>query len=124
MRASWRALSRRRINIGRRVCCLFVYGTLRRRSRIKIAKMFHANSEFLGTARMHGRLARSHPHRGIVQSEKPDEWIAGEVFQLNDPGKLLAVLDEYEGPEYQRTSVPVKLDSGKSMRAWMYLLKV
>ena len=43
---------------------------------------------------------------------------------MNDPGKLLPVLDEYEGPEYKRTSVRVQLDSGKRMRAWMYLLKI
>ena len=103
---------------------LFVYGTLRRRSKIKIARLFHANSEFLGPGRMQGRLARSHPHRGVVQSNKPGEWISGEVFQLNDPLTLLPILDEYEGENYKRTSVPVELDSGKRMRAWMYLLKL
>jgi gamma-glutamylcyclotransferase (GGCT)/AIG2-like uncharacterized protein YtfP len=102
---------------------LFVYGTLRRASRIKIARLFHANSEFLGSGRMQGRLARSHPHRGVVKSTKPGEWISGEVFELNDPAKLLPVLDEYEGPSYKRTNVSVELDSGKRLRAWMYLLK-
>ena len=103
--------------------CLFVYGTLRRASGIKIARLFHANSEFLGTARMQGRLARSHPHRGIVRSNRPGEWIRGEVFRMNDPAKLLQILDEYEGPDYKRTAVPVELDSGQRLRAWMYLLK-
>ena len=102
---------------------LFVYGTLRRGSKIKIARLFHANSEFLGTGRMQGRLTRSHPHRGVVQSYKPGEWIQGEVFRVNDPSKLWPILDEYEGPEYKRTSVPIQLDSGKRLRAWMYLLK-
>ena len=102
---------------------LFVYGTLRRRSKIKTARLFHANSEFVGTGRMQGRLTRSHPHRGVVQSNKPGDWIFGEVFQLDDPSKLLPILDEYEGPNYKRTSVSVQLDSGKRMRAWMYLLK-
>jgi gamma-glutamylcyclotransferase (GGCT)/AIG2-like uncharacterized protein YtfP len=102
---------------------LFVYGTLRRGSKIKIARLLHANSEFLGPARMHGRLTRSHPHRGVVQSSDPAAWISGEVFQLNDPGKLLPILDEYEGPDYKRTRVLVELDSGKQLRAWMYLLK-
>jgi gamma-glutamylcyclotransferase (GGCT)/AIG2-like uncharacterized protein YtfP len=106
-----------------RVAALFVYGTLRRGSKIKIARLFHANSEFLGTGRMQGRLTRSRPHRGVVQSKNPGEWILGEVFQLNDPAKLLPILDEYEGPEYKRTSVPIQLDSGKRLRAWMYLLK-
>jgi len=106
-----------------RLAALFVYGTLRRGSKIKIARLFHANSKFLGTGRMQGRLARSHPHRGVVQSNKPDDWISGEVFQLNDPAKFLPILDEYEGPQYERTSVPVQLESGKRLRAWMYLLK-
>jgi gamma-glutamylcyclotransferase (GGCT)/AIG2-like uncharacterized protein YtfP len=102
---------------------LFVYGTLRRGSKIKIARLFHANAEFLGPGRMRGRLIRSHPHRGVVRSVKPGEWIAGEVFQLNDPGKLLPILDEYEGSDYKRTSVAVELESGKRVRAWMYLLR-
>ena len=105
------------------MAALFVYGTLRRGSKIKIARLFHANSEFLGTGRMQGRLTRSRPHRGVIQSKNPGEWILGEVFQLNDPAKLLPILDEYEGPEYKRTSVPIQLDSGKRLRAWMYLLK-
>jgi gamma-glutamylcyclotransferase (GGCT)/AIG2-like uncharacterized protein YtfP len=102
---------------------LFVYGTLRRASKIKTARLFHANAEFVAVARMNGRLERSHPHRGVVRSDEPDEWIAGEVFQLNDPRKLLPILDEYEGSQYKRTSVPVELESGKRLRAWMYLLK-
>ena len=102
---------------------LFVYGTLRRGSKIKIARLFHANAEFLGTGRMQGRLGRSYPHRGVVRSDKRDEWILGEVFELNDPGHLLPILDEYEGSEYKRSTVPVVLDSGKRIRAWMYLLK-
>ena len=106
-----------------RQAALFVYGTLRRGSKIKIARLFHANSEFLGTGRMQGRLTRSHPHRGVVQSNQPDDWISGEVFQLHDPVKLLPILDEYEGPQYKRTSVAVQLDSGERLRAWMYLLK-
>ena len=73
---------------------------------------------------MQGRLMRSHPHRGIVPSDRRGDWLPGEVFRLNDPGKLLPMLDEYEGAEYKRTSVRVQLDSGKRMRAWMYLLKV
>ena len=106
-----------------RLAALFVYGTLRRGSKIKIARLFHANSKFLGTGRMQGRLTRSHPHRGVVRSKKPDEWIVGEIFQLKDPAELLPILDEYEGPEYKRTRVPVQLDSGNRIRAWMYLLK-
>jgi gamma-glutamylcyclotransferase (GGCT)/AIG2-like uncharacterized protein YtfP len=72
---------------------------------------------------MQGRLARSHPHRGIAQSKKPGEWICGEVFCLNDPGELLPILDEYEGPEYKRTAVTIQLDSGKRMRSWVYLYR-
>jgi gamma-glutamylcyclotransferase (GGCT)/AIG2-like uncharacterized protein YtfP len=102
---------------------LFVYGTLRRGSQIKIARLFHANCKFLGTGCMQGRLTRSHPHRGVVRSNRPDDWISGEVFHPNDPANLLPILDEYEGPEYERTSVPVQLDSGKRMQAWMYLMK-
>lgn len=106
-----------------RPAALFVYGTLRRGSKIKIARLFHPNAKFLGTGGMQGRLPRSHPHRGFVRSDKPDEWVLGEVFELNDTGRLLPILDEYEGSEYKRSTVPVVLDSGKRLRVWMYLLK-
>ncbi len=72
---------------------------------------------------MQGQLTRSHPHRGIVRSSRPGEWISGEVFRMNDPAGLLPLLDEYEGPDYKRAAVPVELDSGQRLRAWMYLLK-
>ncbi len=72
---------------------------------------------------MQGRLIRSHPHRGIVRSDKPSDWISGEVFRLNDADKLLPILDEYEGPEYKRTAVSVELDSGKRLRSWLYLYR-
>jgi gamma-glutamylcyclotransferase (GGCT)/AIG2-like uncharacterized protein YtfP len=106
-----------------RLAALFVYGTLRRASKIEIARLFRANAKFVGTGRMPGRLTRSQPHRGVVRSNHPDDWILGEVFELNDPDQLLPILDDYEGSEYKRTSVPVVLDSGKRLRAWMYLLK-
>jgi gamma-glutamylcyclotransferase (GGCT)/AIG2-like uncharacterized protein YtfP len=102
---------------------LFVYGTLRRGSKIEMARLLHANSEFLGPARMQGRLARSHPHRGVVRSKKAGEWISGEVFQLQDADKLLPLLDEYEGSEYERILVPLQLDSGRRLKGWIYLLR-
>ena len=115
--------SQRRDNIGRPLSNLFVYGTLRRGSKIKIARLLHANSEFLGPARMQGRLARSHPHRGVVPSNRPGDWLDGEVFRLTDPGKLFPILDEYEGSEYQRTPVTVQLGSGERLASWVYLFR-
>jgi gamma-glutamylcyclotransferase (GGCT)/AIG2-like uncharacterized protein YtfP len=102
---------------------LFVYGTLRRRGRNKYARLLHANSEFLGEATLQARLGRTRPHRGAVLSKNANDSLLGEVFRLNDARRLFPILDEYEGPDYKRTLVPVHLEDGKRIRAWIYLYR-
>ena len=52
----------------------------------------------------------------------------GEVHQMMDPDDALATLDEIEGysakaPDaslYRRVEIPVSLDAGRSVQAWVY----
>jgi gamma-glutamylcyclotransferase (GGCT)/AIG2-like uncharacterized protein YtfP len=60
-------------------------------------------------------------YTGVVLSGQPDEWVPGELFELEEPAILVA-LDEYEGSEYKRTLVTVALDTGEEMESWVYLL--
>ena len=81
---------------------LFVYGTLRRGSNNKFARLLSEKAQFIGTARVPGRLYDFGRYPG---ARPGDGLITGEVFQLTDPATMLAALDEYEGPEYQRALV-------------------
>lgn len=61
-----------------------------------------------------------------VPSAEGRVW--GEVYQLDDPGHVLPILDDIEGytpddPDhslYVRASVPVTLEDGRRLEAWVY----
>jgi len=60
-------------------------------------------------------------YTGVVLSDQSNEWVPGELFELEEPA-ILAALDEYEGSEYERILVTVTLDTGVEMESWVYLL--
>jgi gamma-glutamylcyclotransferase (GGCT)/AIG2-like uncharacterized protein YtfP len=57
-----------------------------------------------------------------------DSLVHGEVFEILDEGTLIAAIDEIEGYEaadpdaslYVRREVPVRLEDGTSVDAWVY----
>ena len=100
---------------------LFVYGTLKRGSDNRYARLLEANSEFLGTGRMHGRVFNLGPYPGAVPSKDPGDWVPGELFYLLNPAKIFKALDTYEGVDFSRTMVTIRLDSGEEMDSWAYL---
>ena len=100
---------------------LFVYGTLRRGSPNRFAKLLEASSRFIGTARMRGQLHQFSNYAGAVLSDQPGEFVQGELFELQDPS-ILVVLDEYEGSEFQRVVATVSLDDGQELETWVYTL--
>jgi gamma-glutamylcyclotransferase (GGCT)/AIG2-like uncharacterized protein YtfP len=99
---------------------LFVYGTLRRGSNNQFARLLSEQQQLLGMARVPGRLYDLGSYPGARRADHSNEWILGEVFRLDDPGKLLAALDDYEGSEFERVIVPVHLDDGRSIDCWIY----
>lgn len=102
---------------------LFVYGTLRRGSNNKFSRFLAGHAQFLGHARMRGHLYRIGSYAGAVISGQPAGWVHGEVYRLADPAKILPPLDGYEGAEFERAIAPVRLDDGRSLEAWVYLLR-
>lgn len=84
---------------------LFVYGTLRRGSDNQFARLLAERGRFLDETRVPGRLYDLGSYPGAKQSDRPNEWIVGEVFYLDEPGAVLGALDEYEGPEFERALV-------------------
>ena len=94
---------------------LFVYGTLRKGSANKFARLLAEQSDFVGPARVPGRLYDFGRYPGARPSQRTDEWIAGEVYHLRAPAQLLATLDEYEGLEFERAPV-----SAGAQECWIY----
>jgi gamma-glutamylcyclotransferase (GGCT)/AIG2-like uncharacterized protein YtfP len=102
---------------------LFVYGTLRRGSQNKFARLLHAQAEFVANARMRGRLYRLGSYPGAVSCNHVGEWIRGELYCLQNPRWILPALDVYEGPNFERVNLEVQLDSGRRIEAWVYLYR-
>ncbi len=102
---------------------LFVYGTLRRGSRNRFARLLESQARFVGNARVAGRLYSFGKYPGAIRSDLAGERVRGEVFLLKAPARILQALDEYEGPKYERVAVPVELASGKHIEAWVYFYR-
>jgi gamma-glutamylcyclotransferase (GGCT)/AIG2-like uncharacterized protein YtfP len=102
---------------------LFVYGTLRRSSRNKFARLLQAHAAFLGAARISGRLHRLGKYPGAVPSNAPGEWVHGEVFHLHHPAQTLHALDHYEGPRFERVMATAHLASRIQMNVWVYFYR-
>ena len=59
-------------------------------------------------------------HPGMI--EDPDSTVTGEVLDLQDLTAALALLDAFEGEEYERTLRQATLDDGTIVWVWCYML--
>src|ERR1700749_172942 len=74
---------------------LFIYGTLLNGDN-EYAVYLENNSRFYAEGRIKGKLYDVGEYPGAVLLESED-YIYGTILQLNDPEKVLSVLDDYEG---------------------------
>jgi gamma-glutamylcyclotransferase (GGCT)/AIG2-like uncharacterized protein YtfP len=79
---------------------LFVYGTLRSGHDNHYARLLRANSEFLGPATILGSICKIGEYLGYRPEPKGE--VHGELYRLTNPEETLRILDEYEGPDYER----------------------
>lgn len=98
---------------------LFVYGTLRRGSNNKFARLLAERGQFVSTARVPGRLYDLGQYPGAVRPNAADQWVQGEIHRAGSP-QLLATLDEYEGEDFERAPVIAQLDDGGAVDCWIY----
>ena len=130
---------------------LFVYGTLRQGVSVPFKKKIEEEMEFVGKSQITGKLYDLGEYPGAVKERQKTEAdgrdnvrvvpgkhktetagrgsvIKGEVIKINNPRKVMALLDEYEGynpkkaktSEYLREKEQVKLENGKEVEAWVY----
>ena len=91
---------------------LFVYGTLRSEFDNRYARLLRAEATFLRRATVPGSIYRVEHYPAF--RPQPEGEVQGELYRLNTPEATLALLDEYEGEEFERVSVE---------GAWLYRYK-
>jgi gamma-glutamylcyclotransferase (GGCT)/AIG2-like uncharacterized protein YtfP len=101
---------------------LFVYGTLKSSFENPYAQQLRHQATLLGRARMPGRLYRISWYPGMRPPSDPNDLITGELYELNQPEKTLAVLDEWE-EDYDRELHPAALANGQEFPAWVYVYR-
>jgi gamma-glutamylcyclotransferase (GGCT)/AIG2-like uncharacterized protein YtfP len=106
---------------------LFVYGTLKRRSRHPMARRLAASARHVGPAILAGRLYDLGRFPGLKEPWSPNDWVQGEVYDLGEAaGQILQDMDAYENAEsppptpYDRQLTSVTFGDGRTLHAWVY----
>ncbi len=94
---------------------LFAYGTLMRG--LPLHHLIAQRAEFVALGSVAGRLLDLGEYPGACPDR--EGRIRGEVYRVQS-ADLLATLDSTEGPEFPRRLTPVRLDDGRTVRAWTY----
>jgi len=110
---------------------LFVYGTLLSRARHPMGEQLRREASLLGGASIRGRLYSLGRYPGLVESADAGDIVNGEAYALDSPASALGWLDAYEGIRpgkgeenpYERVERPIRLDSGATLIAWVYLYR-
>jgi gamma-glutamylcyclotransferase (GGCT)/AIG2-like uncharacterized protein YtfP len=111
---------------------LFVYGTLVTSHGHPQGQRLRAEALLLGPATIGGRLYRVSWYPGLRPPIAATDIVHGEVYELADPARSLAWLDEYEGinqggssaapaADYTREVRDVAMSDGTPRRAFVYL---
>ena len=100
---------------------IFVYGTLRKQMSHPLSHLLVHHGVFVGTGIFQGKLYDLGRYPGAVPSKNKTDLITGEVYRLQQPDKVLELLDEYEGPRFKRTQVTIFSGEDHPISAWIYL---
>jgi gamma-glutamylcyclotransferase (GGCT)/AIG2-like uncharacterized protein YtfP len=104
---------------------LFVYGTLLRHFDHKVLQPLQKFLQFEGNGSLHGELYNLGDYPGFVENANGFAGnVKGEVYLILNPDEVFAVLDEYEGEEYNREKKLVRLDTNKKIRCWVYVYRL
>ena len=107
---------------------LFVYGTLCRGVCANRYRHLMRGCVYRTKASMQGRLYEVADYPGAVVTGRVRDRIHGELYRVVD-GRALSRLDAYEGcsggfpepHEFVRRRLPVTLEGGRKVSAWVYL---
>ena len=105
---------------------LFAYGTLRA-DRQPPTRSLLTGATLLGFGETKGTLYDLREYPGMADPLTATDRVHGQVYLLARPHQTLASVDRYEGcstsdhpPLFTRRIVLVKMESGRSLKAWAY----
>jgi gamma-glutamylcyclotransferase (GGCT)/AIG2-like uncharacterized protein YtfP len=106
---------------------LFVYGTLQPVAQTRMGRWIEERCVSAGEASAAGRIFAVRGGNGwfpaLVPAQSPRR-VSGMCCELElRPGEL-ALLDRYEGVEYRRVALPVRLADGRLSPAQAYLWRI
>jgi gamma-glutamylcyclotransferase (GGCT)/AIG2-like uncharacterized protein YtfP len=102
---------------------IFVYGTLLKQFNNEVLKPIQAYLHVAGSGSIKAELYNLGEYPGLVESASASQIVKGEVYNIQEPGKVFEVLDEYEGDEYKRKRKLVRLNDSKTIRCWVYVYR-
>ncbi len=84
---------------------------------------------FIGTGSVNGQLYDLGDYPGAIVGENFDSKIFGEVYELDQPKKILEILDQYENfipgeleaSLFARVKEKITMSDGSQMEGWMYV---
>jgi gamma-glutamylcyclotransferase (GGCT)/AIG2-like uncharacterized protein YtfP len=106
---------------------LYVYGTLLQKDN-EFALYLQKNASFLGTGKFNGKLYDIGDYPGAIADKACEYEVHGSIFRLNEPEKLLKIIDDYEGygPKqptpnlFTRKLIKIETNNG-IVKCWTYL---
>jgi gamma-glutamylcyclotransferase (GGCT)/AIG2-like uncharacterized protein YtfP len=106
---------------------LFVYGTLRRRSRHPMARRLAELAHYIGPAKIAGRLYDLGRYPGLQEPRGPHDWVQGDVYDLGEhAAQTMQEMDAYENAEspqpafFDRQLAQVVIHDGRELSVWVY----
>ena len=105
---------------------IFVYGTLKRRSRHPMARRLAQAARWVGAGRIAGRLYNLGRFPGLKKPRSSDDWVHGDVYDLSACPAFFDELDAYENAEsppptpYVRQPATVELEDGRRRAVHVY----
>jgi gamma-glutamylcyclotransferase (GGCT)/AIG2-like uncharacterized protein YtfP len=108
---------------------LFVYGTLRRRSRHPMARQLAERADYRGAATIAGRLYDLGRYPGLLEPAAAGDVVQGDLYELGDDPATLQAMDAYENLEsprpafFERQLATVRCADGRSCEAWVYYFR-
>ena len=101
---------------------LFVYGTLKKGSRVPERLPLDAKAHLLREVTLRAKLYHLDEYPGAVLSSDEKDVVHGELYELKETEATLAELDAYEGGEFERKLVDVFFpEFGFPLECWAYL---
>jgi gamma-glutamylcyclotransferase (GGCT)/AIG2-like uncharacterized protein YtfP len=102
---------------------VFVYGTLLKHFNNEVLQPIQTYLQEVSIGLVKAELYDLGQYPGLVEITGAAHTVKGEVYSVAEPDKVFAVLDEYEGEEYERKRKLIRLNNSKTIRCWVYVYR-